>query len=122
MDEATGKQSMVQLCACRMGLAAGMMWGSWLFMLGIVTMFTEEYGHNAVEAIGGLYLGFKPDSFGGALAGLGWGFFDGFVFVMIIVMLYNAMARCGSCCCSGRSPSASACCDTDSAEQDQQSD
>lgn len=114
MDQATGKQSIVQLCACRMGLAAGMMWGSWLFMLGICTMFTEEYGHNAVEAIGGLYLGFRPDSFTGALLGMVWGFFDAFVAVTIIVMLYNAMARKGSCCCRPQSTSA---CDTGSGEQ-----
>ena len=106
MDEATVKQSGEQLCACRMGLAAGMVWGSWLFMLGLVTMFTEEYGHSAVEAIGGLYVGFRPDSFGGALLGLVWGFFDGFVAVMIVVMLYNAMARKGPCCCRGQAPSA----------------
>ena len=117
MDQATGKQSIVQLCACRMGLAAGMVWGSWLFMLGLVTMFTEEYGHNAVKAIGGLYVGFEPGSFGGAVVGLIWGFVDGFVAVTILVLLYNAMARCGACCCSGRSASA---CDAASAEQQDQ--
>jgi len=117
MDEATGKQGVVQLCACRMGLAAGIVWGVGMFLLGLGTMFTEEYGHKTVEAIGRLYVGFQPESFGGAVAGLIWGLVDGFIAVTIVVLLYNAMARCGPCCCSGQAASA---CDAASAEQQDQ--
>ena len=113
MTETTGKQTIVQLCACRMGLAAGLVWGLGMFLLGLLTIFTESYGHDTVTAIGKMYVGFQPDSFGGALLGLIWGLVDGFIIVTIVVLLYNALAGCGACWCSKQGSSS---CDIESAE------
>ena len=104
MDQTAEKQPVVQLCACRMGLAAGIVWGVFLFLLGILTLMTESYGHGPVAAFGKLYVGYGPGSFGGALLGLIWGFVDAFICVTIVVLIYNAMAKRGACCCVKQTP------------------
>ena len=78
---------------------------------GLLTMLTETYGHDTVTAIGKMYVGFQPASFGGAVLGLIWGLADGFIVVTIVVLVYNALAGCGACCCSKQDSSS---CDIES--------
>ena len=100
MDQTTARQPIVQLCACRMGVAAGIVWGLMMFLLGLITLMTESYCHDTVTAIGKVYVGYGPGSFGGALLGVIWGFVDGFICVTVIVLIYNALAKRGACCCT----------------------
>ena len=108
MNATDDKPQITQLCACRAGLAAGIVWGLCLLLLGIITLFTETYCHQIVELLGNMYAGYKPDSFGGALLGLVWGLDGGFIGVTIAVLIYNALAGRGACCCRGKS-AAQAC-------------
>ena len=96
------------LCACRLGIACGLVWGVGVFLLAAVTMVTESYGHAAVTLIGNVYAGVEPGSAVGALLGLVWGGVDGFIAAFLFGMIYNALvARAGQCCCLSKKP----CCD-----------
>ena len=109
MNATDDKPQIVQLCACRMGAAAAIVWGVGMFLMGIITMFTDSYCHEMVRIMGNVYPGYAPGSFGGALLGLIWGALDGFVCVTVAVLIYNALARCGACCCCGGKSPVSRC-------------
>ncbi|MEE9211449.1 MAG: hypothetical protein V3U29_02225 [Phycisphaeraceae bacterium] len=97
-----------RLCACRLALVVGIVWGLACGVLGVITIFTVTYGHQMVEVLGSIYWGYRPDSWVGALWGLAWGFVEGFIGTLIIVGLYNGLGRCWSrccCCCCCRAPS-----------------
>lgn len=109
MNATNDTPAITQLCACRLGLAAGIVWGLGMFLLGIITMFSNSYGHVMVQTMRSVYPGYAPDSFGGAVLGLIWGLIDGFICVTVAVLLYNAMARFGKCCCGAGKPTADTC-------------
>lgn len=88
-------------CACRAGLACGIVWGAFCGLLGVTTLFTMTYGHQVVEVLGNIYWGFAPGSAVGALAGLLWGFVDGLIAGFLVVAIYRALSRRGRCCCRG---------------------
>jgi len=87
------------LCACRLALAVGIVWGVGAFLLGAITTCTESYGHKAVEVLGSIYCGYRPGSWSGAFFGLLWGFVDAFIATAVIVGLYALLNRAGGCCC-----------------------
>jgi len=88
-----------KLCACVLALAVGIVWGVGLLVLGILTTFSDVYGHKVVDLLGNVYYGYQSGSFGRALLGLAWGFADGFICTFIVVALYNLLVdRCGRCC------------------------
>jgi len=94
------KTPVVKLCACRLAVAAGLLWGVGLLMMGIVTTYTDTYGQKFVDVFASIYWGYEA-SWGGAFLGLGWGFLDGFIGMLILIGLYNLFASRGSCCCGG---------------------
>ena len=88
-----------RLCACRLALAVGIIWGLGCALLGGITVFTGSYAHEAVEVLGSIYYGMTPGSWVGALLGLAWGFADGFIGTLLVVGLYNLLGCGGKCCC-----------------------
>ena len=85
--------------ACRVALAVAIVWAPALLFLAYVTDHTAEYGHKLVEVIGSVYWGYGP-GWGPGLVGAAWGFADAFIGTLIIVWIYNLLARCGKSCCS----------------------
>ncbi len=97
MSEEISKRP-AMLCACRLGLAVGIVVGLGLLVLGLIATVSDEWCRDAVKLLGNAYLGFQA-TVGGAFIGLLWGFADGFVGTVIVVCLYNLFCRCGCCCC-----------------------
>jgi len=95
--------SPVRFCACRLAVAVGLVWGLGLFLLGVITIYSEMYGNRFIEVMGSIYKGYAPETWNGALWGLLWGFVDGFVAVLIIVGVYMLLNKWGGCCCTGKS-------------------
>ena len=71
-------------------LAAGISWGVYMLLLG--WMAIDGYAVGMVQAIGSLYIGFKPGFIGGIIGGI-FGFFDGAIGGLIMALLYNAMIK-----------------------------
>jgi hypothetical protein len=91
----TAERPVGRINACRLALAIAIVWGLGIFILGVVTVFTQEYGHKFVETFGSIYWGYKP-TWGGAFTGLGWALVDGYVGTRIIAGVYNLLCGCGS--------------------------
>ena len=75
------------------GLAAGVVWGAALFLIGLAA--ADGYGIGIVNALSSFYVGYKA-SFVGSLVGGIWGFIDGFVMGVAFAWLYNYFYR--RCC------------------------
>jgi len=82
-----------KLCAGKLALALGLVWGVSVFLLGLSTMWFG-YGAAWVRLLASVYIGFTPTFFG-SIIGLIYGFVDFFVFGFVVALVYN-------CCCSGR--------------------
>ena len=85
--------------ACRIALAIAIVWAPVLLIMAVVTDHTAEYGHKLVEVIGSVYWGYGP-GWGPGLVGMAWGFADAFIGILVIVWIYNLLARGGKSCCS----------------------
>jgi hypothetical protein len=98
-DMSTG-QLVGRFCACRLAVAIGFVWALGVLLLGVVTMFTDSYGHEMVKVIGSVYWGYEPGSFIGALAGGVFGFVDAFIGTLLVLLVYKALM--GGCCCCAK--------------------
>ncbi len=87
------------MCAGRLGVAAGIVWGLGLFVTGAITVYTEQYAHRVVSLLGNIYPGYVPGSWSAAAKGLIWGFIDAFVAVWIISWIYNLLLYVGPNIC-----------------------
>lgn len=74
-----------------LGLTLGIIWGSSLFIMGIVAMFFN-YGCGFVSALGSLYLGYEATILGSIIGAI-WGFIDAGIGGVIIAWLYNKLAK-----------------------------
>lgn len=75
----------------KFAIAAGIVWGLYVLFIG----WTAAAGwgnHALVNALGALYLGFKPTFFGGIIGGL-WGVLDGVIGGYLVIYLYNRMSK-----------------------------
>ena len=72
------------------GLALGIVWGVFVFLLALAGLFFG-YGTEIVEILSTLYRGYNS-TFGGGIIGLIWGFFDAYVVGVIGAWLYNRLA------------------------------
>ena len=88
-----------RLRALPLALTLGIVWGAALLLMGIVTVYTDQYGHKFVEVCGSIYHGYGPGH-GAAFIGLAWGFADAFIGTLIIVWLYRLICKCCNCCCT----------------------
>jgi len=73
-----------------LGLALGVLWGFWLFTVGL-SAYYFAYGIPFVTAMGTLYVGYAPSIAGSLLGGL-IGFTDAFCGGLVVAWLYNAFS------------------------------
>jgi len=73
-----------------LGVAIGVLWAVYVFLVGICAMF--DWGTALVDVVGSLYIGYGA-SIVGAIIGAIWAFIDGFIAGLIIAWVYNMVAR-----------------------------
>ncbi len=81
---------MQKLNATAFGLALGIIWAVFLFLVVLLSMYAN-WGNALVELIGSLYLGVNA-SWIGALIALPWAFVDAFIGGFLVAWLYNKLA------------------------------
>lgn len=74
-----------------LGLTLGIVWGSGMLLLGLMSMFLN-WGMGVVNIIGSVYIGYNS-TFVGTFVGTIWGFCDGAVCGVLIAWLYNKLSR-----------------------------
>ena len=73
-----------------LGVAVGILWAAYVFIVGLTAI--GGWGGGIVAALGTLYIGYGP-SFLGAIIGAIWAFVDGLVAGVIVAWLYNMLAK-----------------------------
>lgn len=79
----------MKLNALKFGLACGIVWGATVFLITIIAKRTDV-GLGLVNALGKVYIGEKA-TFGGALLGMIYGFFDAGIGGWLIAWVYNLL-------------------------------
>jgi hypothetical protein len=72
-----------------LGVAIGILWAIYVFVVGITAMF--GWGNALVEALASLYIGYRASVLG-AIIGALWAFADGFIAGVVIAWIYNVVA------------------------------
>ncbi|NQV43373.1 MAG: bacteriophage holin [Rhodospirillales bacterium] len=86
-----GHQQHATLGVISLGLAIGVTWGLFVFLLGIMATFFG-WGAPLALILSSVYVGFTP-TVAGTVAGAVWGFAEGFVAGCMIAWLYNSFLR-----------------------------
>jgi hypothetical protein len=73
-----------------LGVAIGVLWAIYVFVVGITAMF--DWGTALVEALASLYIGYGASVIG-AIIGAVWAFVDGFIAGVVIAWIYNLVAK-----------------------------
>ena len=81
---------MKKLNATAFGLALGIIWAVFLFLIVILAMYAN-WGNAWVELIASVYRGVDV-SWTGALISLPWAFVDAFIGGFLVAWLYNKLA------------------------------
>jgi len=81
---------MFKLDAIALGLALGIIWGSAMFLLGLMNM-GSSWGSGIMHGMATLYIGYKATIPGSIIGGL-WGFFDAGLAGVVIAWLYNKIS------------------------------
>jgi len=74
-----------------LGLTLGLVWGSGILILGIISMFST-FGMDFVALMGSVYIGYNS-TWEGTLVGTIWGFCDGAVCGALIAWVYNKFSK-----------------------------
>jgi len=82
---------MLKLNAKALGLTLGMVWGSAMFLLGLINLKTT-LGSSILLGMSSLYVGYAPTIMGSVIGGV-WGFLDAGVAGVIVAWLYNKLAK-----------------------------
>jgi hypothetical protein len=83
-----------KLCPCSFGVALAVTNALAIMYLGCLAMYFG-FGVEMVNQIGSVYHGFAPTWTGIIYGGL-WALVEGFIFGVIMALIYNSCARC--CC------------------------
>lgn len=94
-----------QLSVLSFGLAAAVVWGLGVFLVGLMATYMN-YGQAFVEVVGSVYPGYKATLCGSAIGGL-WAIVDGFVAGAIFAFVYNIGCKCCKKCCPSKKSDAS---------------
>lgn len=81
-----------------LGLALGVLWGLFIFVLGLVAYY-YTYGRPFVEALSTVYIGYEPSIKGSFIGGIS-GFIAAFILGFLIAWLYNRFSCCSCSCCT----------------------
>lgn len=81
----------MKICAWKLGLAGGILWGLWIFAMTLVADVTG-FGMFWLSQWMDLYIGYELSPFG-ACVGLVWGFVEGFIALFLLAWIYNLMNR-----------------------------
>jgi hypothetical protein len=73
-----------------LGVAIGVLWAVYMFILAIMAMF--GWGNAMVDIVASLYIGYGA-SIVGAVVGAVWGFVDGFILGFAVAWIYNLVAK-----------------------------
>ena len=73
-----------------LGVAIGVLWAVYVFLLAIIAMF--DWGTDMVRVLASLYIGYEA-SIIGAIIGAVWAFADGFIAGFVIAWVYNKVAK-----------------------------
>ena len=82
---------MAKLDVKALGLSVGITWAGAIVFMGLVCRFSG-WGVSFVDAMGKLYLGYKPTFIGSAVGGI-WGFLDMGIAGVVIAWLYNKFTK-----------------------------
>jgi hypothetical protein len=82
----SGWRTQSRLSVKGLALALGLAWGGGVFVLGLAG--AVGWGRGLIDALGSLYLGFRPTPVGIVVGAL-WAFVDGALGGMVIAWLYN---------------------------------
>ena len=80
----------MKLNAVKFGIAAGLVWGIYVFAISLIA--ETGYALGLVQALGQLYIG-DSASLGGAFLGFIYGFLDAFIGFYLIGLFYNMMTK-----------------------------
>ena len=83
---------MAKLDVKAFGLAAGILWGTSLIIMGIVAKIAPRYGGGLVATVGSMYIGYEATILGCIIGGI-WGFIDAGIGGVILAWLYNKFAK-----------------------------
>jgi len=85
----------IQLSGCALGVAFGLTWGLGMFLLGLCNI-RGDWGGPLLDLLSSIYFGFNG-TFKGSVIGLLWGLFDGFIFGVLVALIYNFVVNHCSC-------------------------
>ena len=86
-----------KLCACKLGVAGGLLWGLSLLVVTLISVWTG-YAEGFLNLISGVYPGYEI-TIAGSFIGFFYGFADGFFGLAILALIYNFLLKHCSCCC-----------------------
>ena len=72
------------------GLAAGILWGLAILIIGLASAVTG-YGGRFIDVVGSFYLGYVATIPGSIIGGI-WGFFDALIAGAIFAWVYNYLS------------------------------
>ena len=77
-----------------LAMAAGLLWGSAILLVGIINMISPEYGVAFLTLVASVYPGYEPFAgIGGLVIGTLYGLVDGAIAGFIFGWLYNLFAK-----------------------------
>jgi hypothetical protein len=92
-----GKCGCSRLSPIPLGFAVGLTCG--LFMMALAWIaWIWGFGAMLVQQEAAIFPGFEA-SLNGGFYGLGWGILQGFIFGLVLGIIYNILMCCRSCCC-----------------------
>ena len=74
------------------GIAAGLLWGACVFLVGLCHLIWPGYGVAFLGSVSSIYPGYEVGGFGSVIVGTLYGLVDGFIAGIILAWLYNKLA------------------------------
>lgn len=77
-----------------LALAAGILWGAGMFLIGIINMIYPQYGAVFLTVMASIYPGYQPfTGFTSVIIGTIFGFVDAVISVAVFAWLYNCLVK-----------------------------
>ena len=89
------KEGNLKINSKALALTLGIIWGTGIFIVGMVNLFWPNYGANALELIASIYPGYKGTStLRSVVTATAYSAVDAALFGLVIGWLYNRLAGC----------------------------